>query len=513
MHDDENAPPIDAEERRRRLRLFAKMGQRHHPPVFIGRAAPITDISEAAQFVYEGWKAEAVGAEDHGMTRLVQGAPGAGKTALLRHLQRDLWRTGRPGPDKPLALRLNANDLCNPEAIRERITDQLPAPLWAWSGGAVLRLVSAALPAGKEAVAPLAEKVNQAAEDYAAETTPAPIVFMIDEAQQIGPHTPEAHALQYLHQGVIGRAPVLTVVSGLAHLREHLAQDGIGISRFSDVRRCIHTLDALPPAESDDLLLRWLGHHGVASHPKELKSWQATFQRDVQGWPMHAHSFLSALADRLLAAIPEDDRLSSANMDAVRRDAAKQRLAHYDTRYDARHLKRQREKDALAKVMRQFHRARTQTEEAAYDLVEEAFGCANDKDVHDTMGTLQKQGFLQRLPARPGEPAPYGCPIPSLVSYVGMRGHAMHTRAACGDLDGVIEAIAEDPDQVLAKDALDRSALHLAAEGRWADVAEALLEAGADPDAKDGIGSTPRRAWPKGPWQIDDARPNRKPPA
>lgn len=59
------------------LRAFALEDDRLPPPAFVGRRDVITDIERAAARAAEG------GAAVRGRTRLVFGAPGAGKTSLL----------------------------------------------------------------------------------------------------------------------------------------------------------------------------------------------------------------------------------------------------------------------------------------------------------------------------------------------------------------------------------------------------------------------------------------------
>ena len=68
------------------LRDFADAGARDAPPVFVGRLDVIADIKRQAELT--ATRAAGSAANDNaGRTRLVFGAPGAGKTALLRQLE------------------------------------------------------------------------------------------------------------------------------------------------------------------------------------------------------------------------------------------------------------------------------------------------------------------------------------------------------------------------------------------------------------------------------------------
>ena len=88
---------------------------------------------------------------------------------------------------------------------------------------------------------------------------------MVDEAQDVRPSSREAGIVRMLHQGHVSEIPVLPVLAGLGHLREHLGQPGIRLSRLSDERRSAHTLGALSDGEVRELFAGWLDRFGVAA--------------------------------------------------------------------------------------------------------------------------------------------------------------------------------------------------------------------------------------------------------
>jgi ankyrin repeat protein len=68
---------------------------------------------------------------------------------------------------------------------------------------------------------------------------------------------------------------------------------------------------------------------------------------------------------------------------------------------------------------------------------------------------------------------------------------ALHYAALDGDVDRVIELIAQGADVNAVDQAGGHTALHFAAQGQHTETARALLSAGAEVDARDRFGKTP----------------------
>ena len=487
--------------RRERLLQFAKEGARTRPPVFVGRHTHLADICEAAGIVRTKWQEQGGGGKDHGMTRLLQAAPGAGKTALLRHLQEDIWG-GRPGPENPIAIRLSASELNAPERMRSIIDEQLPRGLVSEAGGVVARILMGLATMGASDGSDLAKRGQQWAATRRAESPQggAAIVVMVDEAQQVEPYSPEAKALQTLHQGHFGEAPVLAVFAGLGHLQEHLGQKGIGISRFSDDRRCIHTLQGLADADVDELLSGWLEHFEVSAGNDALKAWQANLRQDAQGWPMHVYNFLAATAESLTWPEIDDGALESADLQAVRRNASDRRIDDYGRRYQHPALKGAPARDRTGRLMARFIGGRRASDTEVLDWAMKEFGSGDHQQADAALAVFRERGFIQQAKAGRGAATEYFCPIPSLASCAVRDGVPLHLDASAGDLEAVEVALRERPGALAETDPMGRTVLHAAAEGRWADMVKALLGAGADPNAEDRLGSTPRSLWPTYAW-------------
>ena len=487
-------------ERRAALQRYVRREARDAPPVFVGRENAVRAIETAAETALEVWRAKD---RFPGLTRVVQGAPGAGKSSLLAHLEKT-WSAARAAGDNtvPLAVNISLLDLRDVNRFREEIDRKVPASLGERYApvvaGALVKLVTPGARLSEETEAGIRALVER-------RDLPHPVVLMIDEAQNARPHQNESAIFAHLHEGHVSDLPVLPVLAGLGHLREHLGQPGIRLTRFSDERKSVHTLGAMSDDEVRELLDGWRAHFDVAATDAEAARWADALVRDSQGWPMHTNHFLTSLSDQLLMPDRDAGRLAAADLDAVRREAAARRVAYYDTRYDNPLI--QESKHEVAKTMAALRRMGPDDMKSTLDAIQSAFRHRKRDDARGAFAVLRERGFLQRardpkLPqsiADAGDPV-YACPIPSLASYAAARESPPHLAATLGDADALNGLVHRDPAVLEARDAMERAPLHVAAECRWADVTEALLAAGADPDAPDAAGVTAREAWPEFDW-------------
>ena len=490
--------PTRTAERQAALQEYIRREARDEPPVFVGRENAVRDIETAAETALEVWRAKD---RFPGLTRVVQGAPGAGKSSLLAHLRRK-WNAAREAGDEaaPLAVNISLLDLREPHRFRSQIDRKVPAsfgeryaPIVA---GVLVKLFIPSTRLSEETEAGARALVEQ-------RSLPNPVVLMIDEAHNARPHENESAIFAHLHEGHVSDIPVLPVLAGLGHLREHLGQPGIRLTRFSDERKSVHTIAAISDDEVRELFGGWLEHFHVAATDGEGARWADALVRESQGWPMHTNHFLTSLAGQLLMPGRDPGRLASADLDAVRRRAAERRVDYYDTRYD-NPLLQEREHE-VAKTLAALRSTGPVKMKNMLDTIQSAFQYRDMADARGAFAVLRERGFLQRTPeldtrmsARGGRV--YACPIPSLSSYAAACESPQHLAATRGDAALTQRLLREDPSAVDLRDAMGRAPLHVAAECRWADVAEVLLAAGADPDAPDAAGVTPREAWPEFDW-------------
>ena len=97
------------------LRIFSEKGDRSPAPAFVGRESVLAGVEGTVRRVARG--------DAQGGIRLIYGAPGAGKSALLEELARR-WRA-REASDAPIPLFVSADDFAEPALVAEAILDTL----------------------------------------------------------------------------------------------------------------------------------------------------------------------------------------------------------------------------------------------------------------------------------------------------------------------------------------------------------------------------------------------------
>ena len=198
------------------------------------------------------------------------------------------------------------------------------------------------------------------------------------------------------------------------------------------------------------------------------------------GWPMHLHNTLRALAGELARNGGDLDRLQA------KRAAAVHRAAYYGERTGAAF---QDEPDMLAAVMEQTGEDGLARRAIAEILVKHGGHRPAGMTPADAFKALLARGLLQRTPVV--EDHLHACPIPSLRSWCAARtGNRLHRPAMTGNTELVAAGIAggEYPN---GRDVRGRTPLHIATEEGWPDIARLLLDAGADPSIRDNEGRTP----------------------
>ena len=327
----ENPTPMDDGERRKALTIFASEGRRAQPPVFVGRDAVIEDISAAAELAYEKWSSGEHRRQGSRTYALGAGSPGSRQDRTASASAGAL--AGRPGtqtPDRGTCQRqcpgvaggdAHAAAKANSDYRHGKMGEHL-----------VDGLVDMAPGRGADALGPAAAVATKALRGksgvrprhrrgYGGRNPTGETRF------RGGRHTAKPARRH------VWRHPRAARVAGLGYLHSYLQQDGIKISRYSDDRRCVHTLGALKNSECLALLKEWLAHFGVVASPADLKRWGDALIRDTEGWPMHTSGFLAVLADDL-AHSRDPANLASANLATARRVAAEDRAVYYNGRYE-----------------------------------------------------------------------------------------------------------------------------------------------------------------------------------
>ncbi|MXX88689.1 MAG: ATP-binding protein [Boseongicola sp. SB0677_bin_26] len=308
---------------------FSTAGDREAPPYFAGRADVLRDVGRAAERCWDHWT-DGRG-KTPGATRVIYGAPGAGKSSVLMHLERS-W-TG-PGGGAPVMLRLGAPaDFEDGRTFAERLVNLLRPGKGAeirteisrtWNLQGNLPGVGGQL--GRESRTGIPDDPINAVLSYIpAETWTSPVVIAVDEFQAAsGDETaPHAKVLHKLHTHDY-EAPIMAVLAGLSNTLGTV--DRLGISRRSI--DASYSLGCLEPEESEDLADGWSAHFGL---PKMGPLRTAMLAQVEAGshWPAHARNALASFAEEI-ARVQGD--ITLVDMQRVATGAHERRQKYYQSR-------------------------------------------------------------------------------------------------------------------------------------------------------------------------------------
>ena len=392
------------------LRAFALEDDRLPPPAFVGRQDIIADIEHAVALAAAGGDAV------RGRTRLVFGAPGAGKTALLSELARR-WRARAADGDTnaPVPIDCEPRELTSPVAFAEAILSALVpdapydvAKSTTTEGGGGVPGVAGLSVSRTTSVPSLVDSVQAGRTPWAAireatqpERLARPVVLLVDEVQNM-PGDPggdgRAHLLTELHGGRHG-LPIMVVLGGLGDSKQIMARRGI--SRFA--RDAVHSLPPLTDAESGEAVERFLARHRIAGGGEAKALWRRRIAEACNGWPQHLHNYLCGAAQALADAGGDAEQ---ADLDAALSAGDDWRRQYYDARLEGVNADFPAVADVVGRI--------PESGAAAHRIVEwcrEATGTtAEGSDLHVRM---IHDGVLQEMPG-----GLVTCPIPSFRRYI-----------------------------------------------------------------------------------------------
>ena len=307
------------------LKTFVtKHTDRSPPQFFAGRKDIISDIEDACSSCWEYHSTG--GSQDGATTRLIYGAPGAGKTSTLVHLH-DEWAQG------------TYITKCSDGSRRKG-----PAPVMLFSGsGAIMdrlekfcvNLVNLVEPGrGNEMFATIHESIRvsggidglfvrgetkteklkqlrviEAGLEAVKKALPhnnwkRPVVIGVDEAQNLkgDKHSPVGRLLQQLHTDN-HNLPVIVVLAGLSDTVERVKE--LGLTRLS--REHMYSLNCLDREETEDLKEGFCRNFQI-----DLGKQEAQFDQMLSathGWPCHIQNCLYAFAKYYIEAEGDIDKV------------------------------------------------------------------------------------------------------------------------------------------------------------------------------------------------------------
>ncbi len=292
-------------DQRRELESFLVQTEGAPPPVFVGRVGVLEDIALAAE---QAWKGPGSGL--HGMekaTRIVQGAPGAGKSSILNEITRSPERLRRKGVPVPMVVMLKSGDIEEPVDILEPLARRINSS----AAGDFLSRYSRTI-AGEAGVGLGPVRVGGRVETSAETARPRarwnlfgawveqnggfdrPIVLTIDEAQRFDYERkhPIAKLFQSLHDGC--GLPIVLVLAGLSDTEYSAGR--MDLTRIPVGQ--VHNIGCFPDHEVGEFMARSCAHFGIdiAGFEQEV----SRLAEPCEGWPRHLHIVLKALGSEAL---------------------------------------------------------------------------------------------------------------------------------------------------------------------------------------------------------------------
>ncbi len=294
------------QDQKRKLESFLDQTEGAPPQVFVGRNEVLDDIAKAARQVWKG-----TGTGQHGAgktTRMIQGAPGAGKSSILEEMKKNPERLHTESVGKvPLVVALESGDIRGPVDILKPLAEKINP------SKARELMARISKNTGSEAgfgFGPF--RFGHKKETGIEGTEPdanwdtfgtwvkrhggfdRPIVLAIDEAQRFerDSEDPLSKLFQSLH-GNCG-LPIALVLAGLSDT-EYSARK-MGLTRIPHRQK--HNIGRFPDHEVQELMERSCAHFGIGITGFEHEI--ARLIEPCDGWPRHLHIVLGAFAREAL---------------------------------------------------------------------------------------------------------------------------------------------------------------------------------------------------------------------
>ncbi len=416
-----------------RLADFALRGDRDYAEFFVGRKREIRFVERLCRKMID--RARSGGKAVKGATLLLQGAPGAGKTAILEELE-SRWNgvpeSKRAKRRTPMVVRLATHELADEALVTMAIAEAVnPRLAREWRTVVESRVGSGGslMPGGigvKEDTSsatttrPREISLRSLAREMPPVDWKRPVVLMVDEIQNVRMIAEAVHPVVSAFHLAVENLPVVPLYAGLGDSLAALRECGISPRLTKGHRMTVGRLEPVEPGEAARKMLKEFAD-GPTS--RDVDFWAGEIERMSDLWPMHLHNTLTALArglvekDRTLAEVDGPGVVELA--ERWRRDSYADR-ANTDAMRDAFRL--------VAKVVADMPDGGVD-DDTVIGLIEdhtrEERGWRLPTDGR-TGGPVRARTFLNHLLHQgtliEGEDGKYTCPIPSFRSFLMEKG-------------------------------------------------------------------------------------------
>ncbi len=329
-------------------------------------------------------------AKKGGTTFLIQGAPGAGKTALLAVLSE------KARGEKWTVATINLKDLHNPASMAQALDKSYNIDK------------QVALSYGVEFFGRAHVKRIQgsaSSEDILRNFAPRRgLILVLDEAQYLGNlnDTPtEKHlvrdTLDMIHNGGFGK-PIMLLAAGLGTTES--AFKSLGISRF--VGESLINLGRLDKESERKVIRDWIVKEGGAKG--NLDPWIDAIVKETHGWPQHIISYVKPAASYLKS---NNRQMTDDGLRIILEKGNEFRKIYYETR--AKDIDME-QRQSLARSLAHLPIGGTTTRTSIISILREEY----PPEVADNLfKQALEQGIIDK---RKG--GVYGVPIPSMQTWL-----------------------------------------------------------------------------------------------
>jgi len=460
------------------LNQFINSGDRVINPFFVGREVYQKKIDELTQTIVQRHQ-DNVGDVADGMTQVIYGAPGIGKSSLLKKIRQnciDQLNNDKQGP-KTIPVMLKDPENLSFEYLGRRIDDTISELLPFLTIDGVKNTVRNSLNSlASVSIAGFSAGFRENTSTDPIIPKGLSIILMIDEIQ--GVSTEAAGVLQRLHTGS-NNLPILPIMAGLSTSPGILS--GLKISRLAS--ESDHQLPLLTRDEIKEAFTKFVEHFNITSTPEVTNEWSERITGWVDGWPKHVQNAQAAVGQQLLTTSGD---LAKVDPRIVKHYAAETRCKYYLQRFGRYDMF----PEIIGEIMAQIGPTPKRGIEIEMAIEKIITKPPFDKAIQSNqlpelnLNYLLRHGFFDKHPLGSGTSS-FKCPIPSLQSYaVAETGTPLHINVCEGNKTKLINELTPSTD-INAVDDWGRTPLHLSAQNDWVEITQLLLDKGADPQIRD----------------------------
>ena len=403
---------------RTKVQDYIDTGDRGEEPCYVGRADLFDKVDSMVRSACRGTR--------DSRTIIVNGAPGAGKTAFVREVQKR-WR------DDAVVVELAPGDM-NPVKLFRKVSGNLDVPVSERQDRARTRDVGASAGFAKARVSETTTTVSPGDLERLRESDGVPwellrerfgqrlnerhpLILLCDEAQNMTPSDARATFLGSLHRGDHDNRvpiPLVPVFAGLADTRTRLRD--CGLTRPTEDN--VIPLGGLSRNESREYALRVLAHLNAVGTQRELARWADWFVDHCDCWPQHLRSQMTAVAK----AMRRGDSRTLRDLDGawIAQTASERRNGQYGDRLEA--VGPNYPQALIAQLAETADRNGGVRREQLIEVAD-AYAARTGKSFtgEGVVADAIHAGVLQHI--KPGHI--YGCPIPSLRKWLAGSEHVV----------------------------------------------------------------------------------------